>query len=417
MNITYSLTGTKEIKKVKVRLYHNKLDIPVTTNLVSKAENWDSDSQLFKKNNTVNKKLIELKENIANEFNTDFSNGEIIDKQWLNEVIKRTFFRPNKERKMQNHKDTVYLYDFGKDWLENKSGEWRNSNSKPLTKKAKGQYMKALELFGEYQGKRNIKLRDFSLEEIKGFFHFLIDKNYSFPTAKKKLTELKFLCDKAKNMNLNVNTDYLTKTIFKDTAPEIEEIYLNDAEIESIFNQDFSDNDLLDIIRDNFILCLWSGLRISDLVTLDSNNIINGMIETISVKTKTLAKVPLHPQVKYILEKRFGNLPPKVKKDEYNIQIKEICRICKIDQPVYGKIYDKKKDRDIAGYYPKYKLVSSHIARRSFATNLSDKISTKAISKMIGHSNEKITEFYNKKSKLEYADELSKIWDSQNKKN
>ncbi len=418
MNIIYFLQGTKEIKKVKVRLYHNKLDLTASTNLPARSEHWDSESQLFVNDNATrrqwNVKLNVLKNTIETEFSTDFINGEVMDTQWLNNIIKKVFLRPDQEEKLHNGRTTTYLYDFGLDWLKNKSKDWKNSNSKPLTKKAKGQYLKALELFNEYQGNRHIKLRDFTLTEIEKFFHFLIGKDYSYSTAKKKLTEIKFLCDKAKRMKLNICPDFEAKTVFKDPNPEIEEIYLNETEIESIFNYDFSDNETMDIIRDNFILNLWTGIRISDLNTLDSKNLINGMLEVISVKTKTLSKIPLHPMVKYTLEKRFGNLPPKVTDNEYNIQIKEICRLCKIDAPTYGKLKDKDKNREIAGYYPKYKLVSSHIARRSFATNLSDKISAKAISKIAGWSNEKMAELYNKKSKLEYAEEVSKLWDSKN---
>lgn len=420
MNIIYFLSGTKEIKKVKVRLYHNRLDIPASTNLLAKVEEWDAETQLFKqykgkdkelkqKNEDNIAKLLALKKIIHKEFNNDFANGEIINVDWLKKIIAKAFFRPNAEEKMLNHRNTIYLYDFGKDWLENKSSKWRNSKSKPLTNKAKSQYLKTLEFFKEYQGERQIKLKDFTTQEIEGFFDFIMDKKYSFVTAKKKLTELKFLCDKAQKLKLNINTDYLIPILRTDPYPEIEEIYLNESEIESIFNYDFSDNETMDIIRDNFILSLWTGIRLSDLSTLDSKNLINGLLEVKSVKTNTISKIPLHPQVKYTLEKRFGNLPPKANKDQYNVLIKEICRLCKIDSPTFGKIKDKEKNREIAGYYPKYKLVSSHIARRSYATNLSDKISTKAIAKMLGHKSEKMTEFYNKKSKLEYAYELNEI--------
>ncbi len=418
MNIIYFLQGSKETKKVKVRFYHNRLDLTTSTSLLCKTENWDPVSQLFVNDNTTrrkwNVKLNLLKDNIETEFNTDFLNGEIMDTKWLENIVKKTFLRPNMEEKLHNDRTTVYLYDFGVDWLENKSADYRSKKSKPLTKKRIGQLTKALSFFAEYQGTRHIKLKDFSLEEIEKFFHFLIDQKYSFSSAKKRLTELRFLCARAKKMNLNINPDYLQKIDVEDSSEEIEEIYLNETEIEIIFNKDFSDNDLLDIVRDRFILSLWTGIRVSDLNTLDSNNIINGLLEVVSKKTNTLSKIALHPHVRYTLAKRGGLLPPKVSENEYNIQIKEVCRLCKIDAPTYGKLKDKEKKREIAGYYPKYKLVSSHIARRSFATNLSDKISTKAISKMLGHKSLTTTELYNKKSKLEYSEEASNLWDSKN---
>jgi integrase len=406
MNIAYRLIGTKETKKIYVRLWHNKLTLPVSTNLVSREIDWDESLELFKKNNAVNKKLIELKINIETAFNTDYCSGVIINTQWLKNIIKTTFERPTGEKKMVNHENTIFMYNFGFNWVKT------DVKAELLTNKEKSQILKALEQFNNFQQKEKtrIKLVDFDTQKIKDFYDFLIGEKYASASAKKILGEIKFLCQKAEELKINVCLDHKTKISFKDKSEKIDSIYLNEKEIDLIYKHDFSDSELLDIIRDNFILNLWTGLRISDLKNLDSSNFIDGHIEYTSQKTNTLAVLPKHPHVKAILTKRFGNLPPKINKDEYNIQIKEVCRICGIDAPTKGKLFDPKKKRKIAGTYPKYKLVSSHTARRSFATNLSEVLTVSEIAKVGGWNKEDMAVHYNKKNKFEITEKLDNIW-------
>lgn len=414
MNIKYKLSGTKDLKKIHVRFYHNRLDISVDTKLVVRNSDWDHTAEQFKRNIVANKQLLQAKINIEDSFNTDFSTGTRIDKEWLRHVVKETFSRPSKEQKMINPLHTIFLHDFGSYWLENHAKEHITERGNLFSNKAITQHSKAIEQLKNFELKeeKQIKLKDFDLSVIKKFYYFLINLDYSANTAKKTLTEIKFLCKRAKELKYDINLDYEIKSKFIDNSTKIEDIYLNEEEISSIYNHDFSYNEELEIMRDNFILSLWTGLRISDLVNLDQTNLINGFIETINDKTNTLVKIPLHPQVKTILNKRSGNLPPKVKEDPYNAQIKVICRECGINQKVYGKVFDSAKKRKVAKYYHKYELVTSHIGRRSLATNLSGKISEQSIAKIQGWSSTDMVQHYNKKSKAEEAEDLSKIWNS-----
>ena len=64
-----------------------------------------------------------------------------------------------------------------------------------------------------------------------------------------------------------------------------------------------------------------------------------------------------------------------------------------------GEIDGKK--RKIFGKYPKYELITSHIGRRSFASNFYGKISTTHILNFIGHTTEKQLLTYIGKSETE----------------
>lgn len=75
----------------------------------------------------------------------------------------------------------------------------------------------------------------------------------------------------------------------------------------------------------------------------------------------------------------------------------------------------KKIHRKIFGKYPKHELVSSHICRRSFATNLYGKIDTLTIMKITGHQTEKQFLNYIKITPKEYAVRLKQLWSKQSK--
>lgn len=412
MNITFNLIGTKTYKKVKVRIYHNKLNLITDTGLISKIDDWDSQKQQFFSDSISNEKLLSLRNNIEKSFNIDFCSGVIIDKEWMQKLIKKTFFRPTTEEKMHNHAYTIFLVDYAKHWLKNESEDWRNSRSKGMDNKAKSQKSKALQHFINFEKKKGLRVKfvGFSGKIIKQFFDYLIDQKYAVVTAKKTLSDLKFFCLRANEMEIDIHPDFEKEISFPDTKTKFDGIYLNESEITTIFNHDFSDSENMEIIRDNFILSLWTGKRISDLQTIDTSNLIGSNLESIDIKTKSLTKVFLHPQVKATFDKYFGNLPPKIHKDIYNIQIKEICRVCKLDTITYGEVFDKKKKRKIAGYYEKYKLVTSHTARRSFATNMSKIMPVEDVAKLGGWASPKMVHHYNKETASEVAERASLLF-------
>ena len=76
------------------------------------------------------------------------------------------------------------------------------------------------------------------------------------------------------------------------------------------------------------------------------------------------------------------------------------------DENEKEKIIHRKK----FGKYPKYELVSSHVCRRSFATNLYGKIDTLTIMKITGHKTEKQFLEYIKITPKEYAEKLKDFW-------
>ncbi|MBW8522166.1 site-specific integrase [Chryseobacterium chendengshani] len=196
---------------------------------------------------------------------------------------------------------------------------------------------------------------------------------------------------------------------------ETVDTYLNPSEIDLIYNLDLTNDNSLDNVRDLFIIGLWTGLRISDLKRINQFLFTKKTI-VISETQKTGIKVeiPIHHQVRNTLTKRNNELPKNISTQKFNDYIKEVCRLAGITEITLGNIKNPKTNRKEKGHYPKYLLITSHTARRSFATNLyGTELSDKAIMSITGHKSH--TQFlkYIKTTDKEHIEKVAKLWEQQ----
>jgi integrase len=110
----------------------------------------------------------------------------------------------------------------------------------------------------------------------------------------------------------------------------------------------------------------------------------------VTQKTKQQVIIPLHPTVKAILEKYNYHLPFTISNQKFNDYLGEVCEKADIKEQ-YTKSITKAGKREVkAG--AKHKFITSHSARRSFATNAFKRgISPYLIMSITGHKTE--TEF------------------------
>ena len=155
--------------------------------------------------------------------------------------------------------------------------------------------------------------------------------------------------------------------------------YLTLDERNLIADYDLSEHPQLAIQRDIFIFQCLIGCRVSDLLKMTQNNIINGAVEYIPHKTKderpVVVRVPLNERAKILIDKykntdNKSKLFPFISAQKYNDDIKNIFRLCGITRlvtvlnPTTGK--EEKK--------PINEVASSHMARRTFVGNLYKKV-------------------------------------------
>ncbi len=126
----------------------------------------------------------------------------------------------------------------------------------------------------------------------------------------------------------------------------------------------------------------------------------------------------MHWQVSATLEKLNGNFPYKISTQKFNDYIKIVCSEAGINEMVPGtkriEIGETKTGqkiwRKVAKTYPKNDLVSTHICRRSFATNHYGKLPTPVIMSATGHTTEKMLLSYIGKAPTDNANVLMEYW-------
>ena len=135
----------------------------------------------------------------------------------------------------------------------------------------------------------------------------------------------------------------------------------------------------------DFLLGAFTGARQSDYLKFDDKNIVKGRVDYNAVKTGTRVLVPIKPIVKRIINHPRAN----VSNQYFNTVIKVICRNSGINEEI--KLF--RAGKEVVG--EKWRFISSHTARRSFATNLYLRgVDIVSIGRMMGHSSIEMTKRY-----------------------
>jgi integrase len=416
--INYLIKGEKNATNILLRFKNGrKFDITLTTDLKVEPKKWSAAKQKVKltaddtTKDEVNNKLAELEKFIFDEFNLDNSKGEFIDKHWLKKKIANFFNRPIDETAV----DQVFFIPFIDTFIKNAPTRIIKGKNKAIAKGTITKYNTTLNKVKEYEErfKTKLKFTDLDLTFYDRFVNFLSqEQKINLGTIGNYIGTVKTIARDAKLKGLPVHPHIEHPNFF---VPKItaDSIYLKDEEINTIFNHDFKGVERLENTRDLFIIGLRTGLRISDFLRLKDANIKNGYIEIETQKTGQTVTIPLHKQVKAILEKRNG-FPRAISDQKFNEHVKELCRVAKFTALTPGSKINKDTKRKEEGIFAKWELVSSHICRRSFATNLYGHLDNLTIMGVTGHQTE--TQFlkYVKITSTEKAEKLKDYWNKQN---
>ena len=363
-----------------VRWNNLKLVYPTFEKILPKFWNFEKQrikqTKKFPEYSEFNYRLDKIKEQASNTFRTflnDNDNQPPTTKEFKKELDK-TFKKEVKSDEIANFFDFI-------DYYINES----ITNKKELTIK---QYRNTLRHLKEYSGKLDFK--DIDLDFYNNFTSYLkLEKSLSNNTVGKIIKTLKTFLNEATERNINTNLVFRSKK-FKVLTEQTEKIYLTAKELDRIYNLDLSGNKKLDKVRDLFIIGCYTALRFSDFSQIEPENIIkNGtQLKIKTFKTGETVIIPSHYRVKEILKKYNNATPRALSNQKMNEYIKEVGKLAKINEIVIKK--EKKGNLQTDRKIRKYKLISTHTARRSGATNmfLAD-IKPIEIMKITGHRTEK----------------------------
>ncbi len=413
LNFLYRSTKEKAPLILRLLFRHNNKDYVFGTRtkiIVSKIY-WKKqhnlkrpkDIEISNKQTEIKNEINSIENYLIDEFNK--VNPEVINKKWLAEKIEH-YYNPPQQQDLPN--EFLKYFDV---FLKQKKSEITESTIK--------KYNTVKELFTRYENGiiQPILIKDIDLKFKTDFEAYCIKNKYAPNTIARALRSVKTICMHAKYNG--IETSYQLENI-KPKYTKVESVYLTTDEIEKIKNIDKSKLiESYENARDWLIISCFTGQRVSDFMRFTNQQIRveNGkhLIEFTQKKTNKLMTVPLHSEVLEILEKRGGKFPKQISDQKYNDYIKKVCKIAKLNEKVKGskkteteagsKIYRKE-----IGIFEKWELVTSHIGRRSFATNFYGEIPTTLLINVTGHSTEKMFLNYIGKSNKDLAMELIKYF-------
>lgn len=228
----------------------------------------------------------------------------------------------------------------------------------------------------------DLPLSDFTGEVIRAYEVYLkTEKDLCQNTLIRYMKALKKITNRCL-ANDWIHKDPFAGIKFREdpTYPE----FLTLEEVDRIYNCN-PGSKRLEVIRDMFLMSAFTGLAFTDVSQLTEDHIVtdndgNKWIRKPRQKTKQMSNIPLLDIPLAIIEKYQGDkkaakkgvLLPIPCNQVMNRYLKEIATICKIN-----------------------KHLTMHTARHTYATLcLSQGVSLKNVSKMLGHASVKMTERY-----------------------
>ncbi len=221
------------------------------------------------------------------------------------------------------------------------------------------------------------------------FESYCMQENYAQNTIARTIKFIKTICYHAQTNK--IETSHLLQSI-KTDIQKVDKIYLTIDELALIKNATLDGKEYLINARDWLIISCETGQRVSDFMRFTKEQIRyeNGkpLIEFTQVKTDKIMTVPLSKMVMAILQKRGGEFPRKISDQRYNEFIKIVCKLSGITQQISGGKQNPITHKKESGIFEKWQLVTSHIGRRSFASNNYGRIPTSLLIGATGHSTE-----------------------------
>lgn len=243
--------------------------------------------------------------------------------------------------------------------------------------------------------REDLYLRELNLNFIQSFHSFLrIDKGMAQNSSTKHLKLLK------KIINLSVANSYMAFNPFSTYKVEREPVdidFLDEEELRKIINFD-TPLPRLERAKDMFLFGCFTGLSYIDIKTLTPEHFEKDSagriwIKKRRVKTGVLSRIPLLPIAKLILDKYKGGekLLPIQDPADINKYLKDIAILCGIN-----------------------KRICFHTSRHTFASTitLANNISLEVVSKMLGHTNTRMTAHYAKLIDKCIGEQMDKLMDT-----
>lgn len=212
---------------------------------------------------------------------------------------------------------------------------------------------------------------------------------------------VKYMKNFQKIINICFANDWIEKNPYVNYKSKLTPVtpdFLTELQLEAIKNKIFK-TERLTLVRDIFLFSCFTGLAYIDIQNLTYDRISLGIdggkwIKMKRTKTKVEASIPILPMAENILE-QYKNHPkclnenkvlPILSNQKMNEYLKEISTLCELEIDL-----------------------TFHTARHTFATTvtLNNGVPLETVSKMLGHTNIRMTQHYAKILDRKISDDMS----------
>ena len=391
--VYFSLRESKQNKKglspIEVSITTNGKRIYFSTGKHVPATDWNKEKQAVKGKSEeaqlINGYLIQLRNKIYQKEIELLQKGYLITAELLKEAI---------TDKVEALNEKTLL-----DVLNKHNTERKAMVGKTVAPATYWVFEYTGRLFKEFIQKKyerkDLYLREINLGFIQGFHAYLLGEKKMGQNSCTK--HLKFL---KKLLNLAVANSYISYNpvnAYKVEREPVEVDFLDEEELRKIINFD-TPLPRLERAKDMFLFGCFTGLSYIDIKTLtpehfEKDNTGRIWIKKRRVKTGVLSRIPLLPIAKLILDKYKGGekLLPIQDPADINKYLKDIAILCGIN-----------------------KRICFHTSRHTFASTvtLANNISLEVVSKMLGHTNTRMTAHYAKLIDKCIGEQMDKLMDT-----
>lgn len=416
--VRFLYRSKKDVAAITIRLSyrHDKTDFTLDTKtpiIISKVD-WEllatpkriKDAALKNKRLEIEQETSSLEQNVLSAFNR--TSASSINKAWLTRLVEDHF-------SLGDSKDVPHtVIGYFPRFLKGVKNQISPSTVK--------RYNTAFGFLKKFSEDTGLSPR---IDEVDPDFQKVIEEycarnQYAVNTTAKYLSIIKTVCRYAlRHDNILLSPRF---QLIKSKSHRTPIIYLSFDELRLI--RELSDETLgprLSNVRDWLIISCFTGQRISDFMRFKTDDIREDegvkVMDIIQQKGDKQVTVPLFEPVLQILDKYQGGFPRRLSDQKFNEYAKEVAKHAGIDNLVQGGKVVKDSNgskRKEFGKFPKYELVTSHVGRRSFATNFYGKIPTPLVMNVTGHSKESTFLGYIGKTSRDTAVETAKAYKNLN---
>jgi len=306
-----------------------------------------------------------------------------------------------KEHFSKKKNQIIYLKDFWKAFIKERE-EMQEVGVKMLIK-YRAMLTKTLRF--EKLNKKQYKLNDLNDNFYSEFITFMRKEyNLNDNTLHRYMSIFKTMISWCSKKGYKVLDDYNNIKIKKfDTN----DVHLTEQELKLLESAKLTG--AKERARDLFLIGAYTGQRFSDYSLFEKADVREQAIVKKAKKTKITAFIPLHKKLKNLLDKYEWKLP-KISSQKFNLKIQEVCKDLKIDSEIKKVSYMGKNHTETI--LPKWKLIGSHTARRTFITLMSERgMPDHQLMQIAGIKDVKTLIKYKKFNLKTLIQTSSKLWD------